>query len=111
MISDDPKFLRGVELFNGGDYFEANEEFEDLYFEGVRDEPEFARIFLQFAVGIFHAQTGQRRPAIERIEEGLKIAAPHDYGVDLDALRDGMRTALDSFKAGRKPEWPTITRR
>jgi predicted metal-dependent hydrolase len=111
LITDDPRFVRGVELFNSGDYFDANEEFEDLYFEGVRDEPEFVRTFLQFAVGIHHAQTGQRRPAIERIEEGLKIAAPHDYGIDVEALRRGMRDALGEYKRGRNPRWPKIMRR
>ena len=111
VIVDDPRFARGIDLFDAGDYFEAGEEFEDLYFEGVRDEPEFVRIFLQFSVGIFHVQTGQRRPAIERIEEGLKIDAPHDYGIDLDSLRSGMRSALADFVAGRKPSWPKITRR
>lgn len=111
MITDDPRFVRGIELFNSGDYFEASEEFEDLYFEGVRDEPEFVRIFLQFSVGIFHAQTQQRRPAIERIEEGLKIAPPEDYGIDVDSLRHGMRAALADFVAARSPAWPKIRRR
>ena len=107
-ITDDPRFVRAVELFNDGDFLEASDSFEDLYFEGVRDEPEFIRIFLQFSVGIHHAQTGQRRPAIERIEEGLKIVAPSDYGVDLDALESEMRTALVDYKAGRSPRWPRI---
>lgn len=111
MITADPRFIHGVELFNAGDYLEASDEFEDLFFEGVRDEPEFVRIFLQFSVGIHHVQTGQRRPAIERIDEGLKIVAVNDYGIDLAALHDGMRHALEAFKRHERPSWPRITTR
>jgi len=109
VITADPRFIRGVELFNAGDYLEASDAFEELFFEGVRDEPEFIRIFLQFSVGIHHVQTGQRRPAIERIEEGLKIAAVHDYGIDLEALHDGMRRGLAAFKRRERPSWPAVT--
>ena len=110
-ITDDPRFVRGVELFNSGDYVEASDEFEDLYFEGVRDEPDFIRIFMQFSVGIHHALTGQRRPAIERIEVGLQTTAVNDYGIDIAALMRAMRDALADYKAGRQPHWPRITRK
>ena len=111
MITADPRFIHGVELFNAGDYLEASDEFEDLFFEGVRDEPEFVRIFLQFSVGIHHVQTGQRRPAIERIEEGLKIVAVNDYGIDLSSLYDGMRHGLGAFNRRERPSWPQIRTR
>jgi hypothetical protein len=111
VITDDPRFVRGLEFFNAGEYFEASEEFEDLFFEGVRDEPDFIRIFLQFSVGIHHVQTGQRRPAIERIEEGLKIVAQHDYGLDLVALFEEMRRGLDAFRARRPAAWPKVRKR
>src|SRR2546428_8926016 len=75
-IAADPRFVRGVSLFNDGEYLEASDLFEDLFFEGVRDEPDFVRIFLQFSVGIHHAQTGQWRPAVARIEEGLRLVGP-----------------------------------
>jgi hypothetical protein len=38
-ITADPRFIRGVALFNAGDDLEASDLFEDLFFEGVRDEP------------------------------------------------------------------------
>ena len=42
-ITADPRFVRGVSLFNDGEYLEASDLFEDLFFEGVRDEPDFLR--------------------------------------------------------------------
>jgi hypothetical protein len=79
----------------------------------VRDEPDFIRIFLQFSVGIHHAQTGQWRPAVERIEEGLRLVASNgdDRGFDLVALASGMRAGARQVRASARPEWPRVERR
>jgi uncharacterized protein len=110
-LIDDPRFLRGIALFNEGDYLEASDCFEELFFEGVRDEPDFIRVFLQFSVGIHHAQTGQWRPAVERIEEGLLLVASiqDDRGIELQALADAMRSGVRSLRDKNKPAWPAIT--
>ena len=108
---DDPRFIRGVTLFNEGEYLEASDCFEELFFEGVRDEPDFIRIFLQFSVGIHHAEFGQWRPAVERIEEGLLLVASNqnDRGFDLAALAKGMKGGMRSVREKSKPVWPAIT--
>jgi predicted metal-dependent hydrolase len=109
-LTEDPRFLRGVALFNDGDYLEASDCFEELFFEGIRDEPDFIRIFLQFSVGIFHAQTGQWRPAVERIEEGIMLVASNenDRGFDLLALSTSMSAAVKALRENGKPLWPQI---
>jgi hypothetical protein len=109
-ITADPRFVRGVALFNDGEYLEASDCFEELFFEGVRDEPEFVRIFLQFSVGIHHAEMGQRRPACERIDEGLRVLAStaDDHGVDLPALAAGMSAGASAIRAHKRPAWPRI---
>ena len=112
-ITADPRFTRGVALFNDGEYLEASDCFEELFFEGVRDEPEFVRIFLQFSVGIHHAQMGQRRPACERIDEGLRVlaACSDDHGIDLAALAHGMRAGANAIREKERPAWPQINRK
>ncbi|MBV8545810.1 MAG: DUF309 domain-containing protein [Acidobacteria bacterium] len=109
-LKDDPRFLRGIALFNDGDYLEASDFFEELFFEGVRDEPDFIRIFLQFSVGIFHAQTGQWRPAVERIEEGLRLVASirDDRGFDLVSLAASMKAGSNAVREKRNALWPQI---
>jgi predicted metal-dependent hydrolase len=109
-LIDDPRFIRGVTVFNEGEYLEASDCFEELFFEGVRDEPDFIRIFLQFSVGIHHAEFGQWRPAVERIEEGLLLVAQNqnDRGIDLVALAVGMKGGVRSVRERSKPVWPTI---
>jgi len=109
-LTGDPRFIRGIALFNEGEYLEASDCFEELFFEGNRDEPDFIRIFLQFSVGIHHAQTGQWRPAVERIEEGLFVLTSNqnDRGIDLIALAEGMRAGVKSLREKSKPVWPAI---
>jgi len=112
-LVDDPRFVRGIALFNDGDYLEASDLFEELFFEGIRDEPDFIRIFLQFSVGIFHAQTGQWRPAVERIEEGLRLVAANrdDRGFDLIALAANMKIGADAMRKKQVSSWPRIASR
>lgn len=109
-LTEDPRFIRGIALFNDGDYLEASDCFEELFFEGIRDEPDFIRIFLQFSVGIFHAQTGQWRPAVERIEEGLRLVAgnENDRGFDLGTLADGMKAGVMAVREKRIVLWPRV---
>ena len=109
-LTDDPRFLRGIALFNDGDYLEASDLFEELFFEGIRDEPDFIRIFLQFSVGIFHAQTGQWRPAVERIEEGLRLVAANenDRGFDLLSFSASMSKAVKALRQKHEAVWPQI---
>jgi predicted metal-dependent hydrolase len=112
-LTEDPRFVHGIALFNDGDYLEASDCFEELFFEGVRDEPDFIRIFLQFSVGIHHAQTGQWRPAVERIGEGLRLAASteDDRGFDLVALSASMKAGAKALREKSKPLWPRIVLR
>src|SRR5437588_4234823 len=99
-LTDDPRFIRAIALFNEGDYLDARDCFEELFFEGVRDEADLIRIFLQFSVGIFHAQTGQWCPAVERIEEGLRLVAANenDRGFDLVALARNMTVGTHAVR-------------
>jgi hypothetical protein len=109
-LIDDPRFIRGIALFNDGEYLEASDCFEELFFEGNRDEPDFIRIFLQFSVGIHHAEMGQWRPAVERIEEGLLLVSSNqdDRGIDLAVLAEAMRAGVKSLCEKSRPVWPRI---
>jgi hypothetical protein len=109
-LIEDPRFIRGIALFNDGEYLEASDCFEELFFEGNRDEPDFIRIFLQFSVGIHHAEMGQWRPAVERIEEGLLLVASNqnDRGIDLAGLANQMKAGVRSVRSKSKPAWPAI---
>lgn len=116
-IEDDPRFLRGVALFNEGEFLDASEEFEDLFFEAVRDEVDFVRVFLQASTGIHHVERGQLRAAIERIEEGLKVipAVRDPRGWHLAKLADDLKAVIPRIEARLAGDrsriaWPRIER-
>ena len=96
VIHTDARFLRGVELFNQHEFFDASEEFEELFFEAIRDEVEFVRVFLQVSVGLFHTQMKQWRPGVERLQEGVLAIdrVVDDRGYDLAALRGDAERAI-----------------
>lgn len=112
-IGDDPRFHAGVAAMNAHDYFDASEIFEDLFFEAVREEVAFARLFLQVAVGAHHLERGQRGAAADRLAEGLKALGliTNDRGWDLAKLGDDLRTLISNVRAGEGWTWPEVGRR
>ncbi len=112
-IGDDPRFLKGMQALNAHDYYDASEEFEDLFFEAVRGEVAFARVFLQVAVGAHHLERGQRGAAADRLAEALKAIAlvADDRGWDLARLRTDVRALIERVLAGETFAWPEVYRR
>lgn len=88
-LQDDPRFAAGLELFDRGEFFDASEVFEDLFFEAVREEVPVARAMLQASVGALHAERGQRRAAVGRLREAIKAldAITDSHGLDVAKIR------------------------
>jgi hypothetical protein len=88
-LEDDPRFHAALRYFRSGDWMEASDLFEELFFEAVRDEVPLVRALLQVSTGMHHLARGQRRAAAERLREGLSAidAVTNARGVDLDELR------------------------
>lgn len=95
-LEDDPRFAEALGHFARGDWLEASDLFEELFFEAVRDEVPLVRALLQISTGMHHIGRGQRRAAAERIAEGLRAIedVTNARGVDLVALRERGRAAL-----------------
>ena len=112
-VEKDPRFALAIAHFQAGDFDEASDGFEELFFEAVRDELGFVRVFLQISVGVFHAQCGQRRPAVERLEEGLRAVAEvkNDRGFDLQALGQDIERLIGQINAREKQLRPKLVRR
>ena len=95
------------------DYFEASEEFEELFFEAVRDELEFARVFLQLAAGGVHLERRQWRAATQRLDEAVRAIArvTNDRGYDLATMSAELRTVIAQVRQGEPFEWPRVVRK
>lgn len=111
-IEHDPRFSRAIEQFNAGDFEDASEGFEELFFEAVRGEVDFVRVFLQVSVGIHHVERGQLRAAVERLEEGVRVIERVDdaRGYDLATLAIDVKRIVPLIAKRERVEWPKIRR-
>lgn len=92
-LEEDPRFHAALAFFANGDWLEASDLFEELFFEAVRDEVPLVRALLQVSTGMHHLSRGQRRAATERLQEGLRVieTVTNARGVDLEGLRELIR--------------------
>jgi predicted metal-dependent hydrolase len=112
-LEEDGRFAAGLAHFEAGDWLEAADAFEELWFEAVRDEVPFIRVFLQLATGLHHVSRGQRNAAIERLEEGLRAIreVTNDRGYDLAALTSSVKAAMAEIRKGGSPSVVALVRR
>jgi hypothetical protein len=98
-LEEDPRFHEALRHFDAGDWLEASDLFEELFFEAVRDELPLVRVLLQISTGMHHLARGQRRAGRERLEEGLRVIdeVTNARGVDLVALRELVASATLSL--------------
>jgi hypothetical protein len=95
-LEDDPRFAEALRHFDAGDWLEASDLFEELFFEAVRDEVPLVRVLLQISTGMHHLARGQRNAARERLEEGLRVMGEvtNARGVELERVRAVALAAL-----------------
>ena len=99
-LEDEPRFHAALHFFDSGDWLEASDLFEELFFEAVRDEVPLVRVLLQVATGMHHLSRGQRRAAVQRLEEGLRAisAVTNARGVNLEKVRRVAEEAVGKLK-------------
>ena len=94
---------------------EAGDLFEELFFEAIVGELEFARVFLQVSAGCLHTDRKQFRPAVERLGEALLAIdrVKDDRGYDLEALRREIARLIGTLRERRLEGsgWPLIRRK
>lgn len=95
-LEHDPRFAAALAHMEAGDWLEASDAFEELYFEATGRELPIVRVMLQLSTGFHHISRGQRRAAAERLGEALRAMddVQDAYGVDLEAWRARARQCL-----------------
>ena len=99
-LENDPRFHTALRHFADGDWLEASDLFEELFFEAVRDEVPLVRALLQVSTGMHHLSRGQRRAAVERLEEGVRALGEvtNARGVDVEGIRELVRGTLERIE-------------
>ena len=104
-LEDDPRFAAALAHCDAGDWLEASDLFEELFFEAVGDEVPLVRVLLQIATGLHHVSRGQRRAAVQRLEEGVRAMSgvTNARGLDLEAIGSEIGKAIETIRGGGLP--------
>lgn len=98
----DPHFLRGIDLFNRSEFFEAHEVLEDVWRPWQGPERLFLQGLIQVAVALHHHSTGNLAGAkslLRRAAKNLSGFPPVCCGIELNSLRESLESwqnALDN---------------
>jgi uncharacterized protein len=96
--------IRGLELFNAGDYFEAHEELELAWRAEREPVRELYRGVLQIAVAYYHLLRGNYPGAVKMLQRSRIWLGPfpvHCRGIDLAAFRvDYARVEAELLRLG-----------
>ena len=97
----DPRFHKGVELFNDQQWYEAHDVLEDLWHETTDPDRRVLQGLIQVAVAHVHLERGNTRGATILLGEGLgrlQGKGLPDFGLDLSALRRVVADRLDALQ-------------
>jgi uncharacterized protein len=106
------EYLRGIELFDAGEFFVCHEVLEEVWREAPEGERFFLQALIHFAVGFYHHQRENAEGADRQLRKALaKLAGylPAHGGLDTARIyRQGI-AAHEAVKAGRRierfPKW------
>jgi hypothetical protein len=105
------RLVHGIELFNGGEYFECHEVLEEIWRPARGPGRLFLQSLIHLAVGLYHHRRGNRRGAERQLRKGLaKLGAylPAFAGVDTARLHRDAGECLDHILRGTEFARPAI---
>ncbi|MBI3000844.1 MAG: DUF309 domain-containing protein [Deltaproteobacteria bacterium] len=98
----DPRFLKGIEQFNRGEFFECHETLEEIWLEEHGEDREFYQGIIQIAAGYFKWEQGVLIGAIKLWRMGLakiEVYPPDHLGIELAAFVEGVGKNLAELEA------------
>ena len=86
---DDPRFLKGIQEFNEGLFFECHETLEEIWQEYHGGDRRFYQAIIQIAAGYYKLEQGVPAGALKLWRMGLEKLQeyrPIYFGISVDAL-------------------------
>ncbi len=90
---DDPRYRKGIEYFNECEFFEAHDEWEELWSEYQGPSRRFLQGMIQAAVCLHHFGNGNSRGAVKLYHSSrayLEPYQPKHWGIQLDIFLQQM---------------------
>ncbi len=116
-IIEDNRFIRAVDLFNLGKWYEAHDAFEEIWHESNEPERKTLQGFLQVSVAQLHLERGNFTGAVILYGEGLgrlRLPSSPDLGIDIDKFCKLVEKRLILLQAGKDVEGsivPTLVKK
>lgn len=98
---DQTLYVRGIEFFNSGEFYDAHEVLEDVWREEQGPHKLFLQGLIQVAVALHHHSTGNVvgcRSLLKRASRNLTSYPENYFGLNLSDFRASLsawQTALD----------------
>ncbi|MET0502010.1 MAG: DUF309 domain-containing protein [Candidatus Binatia bacterium] len=99
---DDPRFLKGIEEFNRGLFFECHETLEEIWLEEHGEERKFYQGIIQIAAGYFKWEQKVPAGAIKLWHSGLEKLEPYGpvyLGIDVVSFVAAVKKNLTELTA------------
>lgn len=103
-------YLRFIQLFNAGKYWESHEVLESPWRE---NRSRFYRGIIIYASAFVHAQRGNPRGVRKQLLKArryLEAYRPHYLGIDVDRLLAHAARCLEVVSGDAPPEGPALAR-
>ncbi|HEX4128482.1 MAG TPA: DUF309 domain-containing protein [Pirellulales bacterium] len=105
-----PLYLKGIELFNACEFFEAHEAWEELWQEHFGPSRKFYQGLIQAAVALHHFGNGNLRGAKKVFYGSMGYLEPYrpvHQGLDLDKFATDMKRCFADVVASQE-EYPQV---
>ncbi len=97
-------YLRGIEHFNRGEYFDSHEVWEELWIDETGEDRRFYQGLIQAAVALYHLENGNAvgsRKLVDSSASYLQGYRPRHHGLDVDRFLGGVRRCFEHNLAAR----------
>jgi predicted metal-dependent hydrolase len=74
------QFLRGIEEFNQGMFFECHDTLEEIWMEAIGSDRLFLQGLIQVSVGFYHASNGNFKGAESQLRKGIAKLESYQSG-------------------------------
>lgn len=97
-------YLRGVEYFNRGEYFDSHEVWEELWISETGEDRRFYQGLIQAAVALYHLENGNAVGSQKLVDSSaayLQGYRPEHHGLDVDRFLASVRRCFEQNLAAR----------
>ncbi len=110
---DDPRFIKGIDEFNHGLFFECHETLEEIWLEDHGEDRKFYQGIIQIAAGYFKLEQSVPAGALKLWRMGIEKLEPYGsayLGINVEALIGTVKDHLTQLEADQQNRGPSLLR-